>query len=160
MAQFSDLPVETVSVIIEHVDPWDLLSFCLSCKTIHTLSAKRLTEDQELVKEYKEIWTTYDVLLLEPSSSGAYFLETCLEEPRIALCVRKFVLRGWEHAWGTGYPPYSASRMKLFRKAADKILIGNVRATCRKNFKIGEEAGVIALLLHVLPTFGISHLSS
>ena len=51
------LPNETIYKIYEHIDPYDLVYFALSCKELHHLATKRgiLTENRELLKKYGKL---------------------------------------------------------------------------------------------------------
>ena len=86
-AKFNDLPNETILEILRVVDPYDLVNFCLTCKSVYNLSYTRREEDKRLIEKYG-VWTT------DGEVGPADLLRAICHSPRLALYTRKVEIIG------------------------------------------------------------------
>ena len=96
--EFLTLPNEIIVELLWVIDPYDLPSFCLTCKTFYELSGPRRRDDKPLTGKYK-IWETGD-----NRRRPADLLRDVIETPRIALYVQRVRIQLWWTEWQEHHP--------------------------------------------------------
>ena len=153
MAIFSDLANELITGIWSFVtDPDDIESFALVSKRVYSLSAPFLEEDKNLKRQYSTICFN---ILDEASSRPAQLLESMLQNPRIAVYIRKLEISSERWGFNTYDSPlesprgYSDDTMLAFKSAiqASPFITCSEADGWITSVRNGDEEPIIALIL-------------
>ena len=151
MAQFKDLPIEVIIMIIECVLPGDIVNFSATSNNIQRLSEPCLQKHYEMKRRYKIYSCT------QTSSPVSNLLYDIISQPSAALYVECLTIKTWYDCWDddkpepshTGYP--QEKMMSLKKAVADCVPSSYEVSRMTAAIERGSEDPLIAILLLQVP---------
>ena len=149
MPEFTDLPLEIMTIIAESVLPDDIENFSATCKDIWFLSKPLLQKHKELRRWYKNNDCIGDGSPLKD------LLYDILIQPTVALYVECITIDTWYDCWDQGpsprHIPYPHEEMVRLEEAVAELVPSDQVSAWISAIKSGDEDPILALLLLQLP---------